>query len=149
VSLQSQSTAATLRSEASLKGVLTWRQLRAEVAAREREVDRLKQRLDAISAPLRGDTSSHPRGKVRPQGAPRVGAIPTQRVVDSRKRDIADARRKQAEVKERILHARRVLVTEAFSIFGICERAGMRTIAGLAIPPPEDLRREWQANWQS
>lgn len=102
---------------------------------------RLAQRLNALAENLEVNRHDDRRnGDVQ-----RMDVESTQRTIAQRKRDITDARRKQIEINDRILHARRVLVTEAVSIFGIRELAGVWTIAGLAIPSPEDLRRKWCA----
>jgi hypothetical protein len=46
----------------------------------------------------------------------------------------------QKDVALRILHARKVLVTEAIGIFGISNDGGMWSIAGLDLPDPVTMR---------
>lgn len=69
-----------------------------------------------------------------------------ERATTKRKRDILEARRTQADIQQRILHARRVLIGEAVQIFGICKAVSGWSIAGIELPIPGELRSEMRAS---
>ena len=59
---------------------------------------------------------------------------------------INDVKRQQAGVDHRLTHARRVLVPEAVSVFGVEDSDEGWRIAGLALPLPHDIKSQPSAN---
>ena len=53
---------------------------------------------------------------------------------------IDDVRLQQTAIDHRLAHARKVLVPEAVSVFGVELSHEGWSIAGLLLPPPQDLK---------
>lgn len=120
--LQSQVSQITERCERHVARQEKWRILRAEVDALERKV----------SLAPRNETVEVPRQARRPVVVKRSDPLA------AIKEEIAKVRRAQRAVDARIVAARQVLVGEAAAVMGLKRWE----IAGLALPPVKELRRE-------
>ncbi|ORX36443.1 UV radiation resistance protein and autophagy-related subunit 14-domain-containing protein [Kockovaella imperatae] len=110
-----------------------WRRIRAEVALAERRVRRLVQKIQSIESELAGDVPDPFRVQRRHQ-KPTM----TDRDVEARHQEIIQ---RQSDVDHRLVHARRVLVKEAVTVFGL-QDGDIPSIAGLPVPLHYDLRKQ-------
>ena len=155
--LRSQCAAALARSDTLLghsnKGVVSWRQLRAQVASKEREVTQLRQKFEARSERLRQRKCNQCARLIavtvqtRP---PRDDLIRSIMTVNIRRAAVERIDKLSEDLGKRILHARRVLVREAIGIFGVHQDSlRMWQIAGLRLPCPEKMKSELRIPNQS
>lgn len=138
-----------LDQEPSHHGQHKWRCLRANVATKERECKALKERIAAIEKRvatgdlfwwirLMSDLPGPSTGSRRPP-------LPTRTLLDRLDNDLETVNRQQATITRNLAEARRVLVREAVSVFGLRKGSGKQKdweIAGLPLPSPEAFRRE-------
>jgi len=71
---------------------------------------------------------------------------PTRAVLDRLDQGVEGVERQQATITRNLAEARRVLVREAVSVFGLRKGIGKQNqweIAGLPLPSPEAFRREF------
>ena len=126
--LSSQCLSIVNRAQGLVKHIQTWRCIRAEIAAIERRCARLQSDLQQRRASLSCvNINSHRRRTHLRQSNTAMLQIA-----------LIETRRRQKEVDDRIVHARRVLVRETFTVFGL----NKREIAGLPLPSPDAFRRE-------
>ncbi|WVQ83499.1 hypothetical protein IAT38_005640 [Cryptococcus sp. DSM 104549] len=136
----------------SSRGVNAWRELRADVAARERRCAELRRKVaekeaEIVSARRHiSTTSAHSRRATL--ASLQAGPSPSTSLQAAIKR----VKVQQRETTYRIVHARQVLVREAVTVFGVWQRSGTAgqpgewEIAGLVLPSPERFRLHPSAN---
>ncbi|WVQ77794.1 hypothetical protein IAR50_007484 [Cryptococcus sp. DSM 104548] len=123
------------------RGVNSWRELKAEVADRERRCARLKRKIAE-----KEKAAEEARKRVAHSTAPQRRETLSQVKAHSSpatylQQSINRTRMRQQDTTARIIHARQVLVREAVAVFGLCARpSGEWEIAGLVLPDPERFR---------
>ncbi|WVQ94346.1 hypothetical protein IAU59_001425 [Kwoniella sp. CBS 9459] len=136
------------------RGVNAWRELRADVAEREKRCARLKKdiaerelRISREAEDQKADqASSLARTSIAESSATtRRANLATLKAEPSPsialQESINRCRTRQAEVSSNIIHARLVLVREAVAVFGVRQRSSKEwEIASLVLPSPEAFR---------
>ncbi|WVR04099.1 hypothetical protein IAU60_001098 [Kwoniella sp. DSM 27419] len=130
-------------SSCSGRGVLAWRELRADVAARERRCAALRQKAFASVRQRSQELRSEITRRRATLNTARSAPSPAFKFSNAIKR----CKVQQQVTASHIVHARRVLVREAVAVFGVRKRtSGDWEIAGLILPSPDAFRLYPSAN---
>ncbi|WVF66733.1 hypothetical protein IAT40_001475 [Kwoniella sp. CBS 6097] len=123
------------------RGVNAWRQLRADVADKERRCAQLKKDIAEREARISRARTAVAESSITLRRANLFKVKSQSSPVIALQNDIKRYRIRQAEVSSKILKARSVLVKEAVAIFRIRQRStGEWEIATLVLPSPEAFR---------
>ncbi|OCF34530.1 hypothetical protein I317_03632 [Kwoniella heveanensis CBS 569] len=123
------------------RGVNAWRELRADVAERERRCTQLRRDISEREARIAESRATIAKSSVGSRRASLAALKSDPSPTTALQNAIKRCRSRQAEVSSNMIHARLVLVREAVALFGVRQRGkGEWEIASLLLPSPEAFR---------